>query len=192
LWIDEAPYMRNVVLDVVIVLAGALLVVAGALSSPQLPPRMSARDIRTTLIALAAIALTAVALTVVNANWSPAQRMPSSFAAEQIPAPAGADLALSLTALGPDGPETVRRADFSAYDIAGRPVPVDIRLVLTDGMGERATLLVELPRSSQAQLCGPKQLQLARTAGAPIKLIMRDNASDMTLQAVIPIGWCTG
>jgi hypothetical protein len=192
LWIDDAPYMHGFAIDVLIVLACALLVAAGTLSRPGLPPRLIARDMRTALAALAAIALTAVALTVVNAHWSPAQRMPSSFAAEQIPAPAGADVALSLTALGPGGPELVRRADFTAYDIAGSPVPIDTRLLLTDAAAERATLLVMLPRTSQSQLCGEKQLELARKAGAPIKLTMRDKASDMTLQAVIPIGWCAG
>jgi hypothetical protein len=192
LWIDDAPYRHGFAVNALIVLAGALLVTAGTLSRPDLPPRLTARDMRTTLIALAAIALTAVALIVVNALWSPAQRMPSSFAAEQIPAPAGADVAVSLTALGPEGSEFVRRADFTATDVAGRPVPVDTRLVLADDTAERATLLVVLPRSSQPQLCEENHVELARKTGAPIKLTMRDKASGMVLQAVIPIGWCVG
>ncbi len=121
--------------------------------------------------------------------------MPSAFSAEQIPAPAGADLAFALTAIGPDGSELVRRADFTASDDNGRPVPVDMRLVLADGT-DRAKLLVVLPRSSQSELCGAErgeeQWIRAFTTGAPVKLTVRDQASGLILQAVIPLGWCAG
>jgi hypothetical protein len=193
LWTDDGTYIHGGAVDALIVLACALLVAVGMLSRPNLPTALTARNMRTPLIALAVIAVTAGALLAVGARWSPAQRMPSSFSAEQIPAPAGADVALSLTAIGPGGSGFVRRADFTAADDTGRrPVPVDTRLLLADDTADRATLLVVLPRSSQPELCGTKRVDLALKTRAPIKLTMRDRASGLTVQPAIPIAWCTG
>jgi hypothetical protein len=149
---------------------------------------------RTPLVALAVIAITGAALLAVGSRWSPAQRMPSAFDAEQIAAPAGADIAFSLTAIGPEGSELLRRADFTASDETGRPVPVDMRLVPADGTADRATLLVVLPRSIQSELCGEErgeaQWLRAFKTGAPVKLTVRDQVSGLLLQAAIPIEWC--
>jgi hypothetical protein len=175
-------------LDILIVLSSALLVVVGMLTRPHLPPAPTARNVRTPLIAMAVIAITAVALLAIGAKWSPAQRMPSAFSAEQIPAPAGADLAFELTAIGPDGSAFVREVDFTTSDDTGRPVPVDTQLVMSDDTADRATLLVVLPRSSQPELC--EQMARALKTGAPVKLTMRDQTSGLLLQGVVPIGWC--
>jgi hypothetical protein len=190
-WDDDRAY-SHAGLDSLIVLGCALLVVVGVLSRPKLPPVLTARNIRTPLIALAVIAVTAAALLAVGARWSPAQQMPSAFSAEQIPAPADADMAFDLTAIGPEGAELMRRADFTASDDTGRPVLVDTRLVPADGTADRAELLVVLPRSSQPELCGKERVERAHSTGAPIKLTVRDQASGLLAQAVIPIGWCAG
>jgi hypothetical protein len=190
-WSDDRAY-SHLALDSLIVLGCALLVAVAAMSRPKLPPVLTARNIRTPLIALAVIAVTAAALLAIGARWSPAQQMPSAFGAEQIPAPADADLAFALTAIGPEGSELIRRADFSASDDTGRPVLVDTRLVLADGTAGRAELLVVIPRSSQPELCGKERIDRERNTGAPIKLTMRDQASGLMLQAPISIGWCTG
>jgi hypothetical protein len=188
----DTTYSDSLFLNSLIVLGSALLVAVGILSRPNLPPVLTARSMRTPLIALAVIATTAAALLAIGARWSPAQRMPSAFGAEQIPAPAGADVAFALTAIGPGGSEFIRRADFTASDDTGRPVPVDTRLVLADDTADRANLLVVLPRSSQPELCGEEPTDRVFKTGAPIKLNMRDQVSDLNLQAVIPIGWCAG
>jgi len=110
---EDRTYSHHLGLDILIVVGCALLVAAGIVSSPKLPPVRTARNMRTPLIALSVIAVTAAALLAIGTRWSPEQQMPSAFSAEQIPAPAGADLAFALTALGPDGSELVRRADFT-------------------------------------------------------------------------------
>ena len=46
------------------------------------------------------IAATTAALLATGAKWSPEQRMPSAIGVEQVPAPAGADLAFALTGVG--------------------------------------------------------------------------------------------
>jgi hypothetical protein len=186
-WTDDETYIRELPFDSLIVLGSALLVAVGMLSRPNLPPVLTIRNVRTPLIALAVIATTAAALLAIGAKWSPAQRMPSAFSAEQISAPAGADVAFALTAMGPDGSDLIRRADFTTTDDTG-PVPVDTRLVLTEGAGDRAMLLVVLPRSSRPELC--ERMARAFKTGAPVKLTMRDQASGLLLQAVVPVGWC--
>jgi MFS family permease len=195
MWSDNRIYSHNLAVDGLIVLGCALLVAVGTLRRPNLPPVLTVRNIRTPLIAVGVFAITAAALLAMGSRWSPAQRMPSAFAAEQIPAPAGADVAFSLTAIGQEGSELIRRADFTGSDDTGRPVPVDTRLVLADGTADRATLFVVLPRSSQSELCGDErgeeQWVRAFKTGAPVKLTVRDQASGLLLQAVIPLGWCT-
>jgi hypothetical protein len=192
LTLDDATYAHGLAVNWTIVVSCALLTVVGTLSRPQLPPSLRVRNIRTPLIAMAVVAVTLMALWAAGSIWSPAQRMPSSFAVEQIPAPTGADIALALTAIGPDGSEFVRRADFTASDDIGRPVPVEMRLVPAEGAQDRATLLVVLPRSSQPDLCTPGRMEVAVNTGAPIKLTMRDQASGLIVQPEIPFEWCTG
>ncbi len=189
---DDKPYSDNLPLDVVLVLGSALLVAAGTLSHPQLPPRRTAQNMRTPLIALAVIAFTAAALLAVGARWSPAQQMPSAFSAEQNPSPTSADVEFDLTPIGPNGSELIQRADFSAADDTGHPVSVETQLVPADGTADRAKLLVVLQRSSQPVLCTEERMARAATAGLPVKLIMRDQVSGLTLPAVIPFGWCLG
>jgi len=159
---------------------------------PKLPPALTVRNLRTPLIALGVIAVTAAVIPVVSAKWSPAQKMPSAYGAEQIPAPDGADLAFALTAFGPDGAALIPRADFTASDVAGRAVPIQTRLVGADGTADRASLLVVLPRNMQQELCGKELLDKAIMTGAPIKLTVRDKTSGLMLQAPIPVGWCAG
>jgi hypothetical protein len=175
-----------------IVLACAFLSAVGAGSRPDLPVVRTAKHIRTVMIALAVVAVTTVALLATGSKWSPAQRMPSVIGAEQVPAPPGADVAFALTAIGPEGPGLIQRAVFTASDDTGRPVPVLTRLV-GDGKADPATLLVVLDPGSRQELCGAPRL--GRTVdgseqGWPIKLTVRDQASGMLVQAVIPAGWC--
>jgi len=77
-------------------------------------------------------------------------------------------------------------------DVAGRPVPIQTRLVPADDSADRATLLVVLPRNMQQELCGRELLDKAIMTGAPIKLTVRDQTSGLMLQAPIPVGWCAG
>jgi hypothetical protein len=187
-------------LDWLVVLACALLTAIGAHSRPDLPLVRTAGHIRTVLITLAVVTVTAVALLATGSRWSPAQRMPSAIGAEQVAAPPGADVAFGLTAIGPEGAELIQRAVFTASDDTGRPVPVVTQLVLADGSAHPAMLLVMLQRSSQPALCG--NLDFAghlggavgtvrlSEKGAPVKLTLRDQASGVLVQAVIPAGWC--
>jgi hypothetical protein len=186
----DMPYADQLGLESLILVGCAALAVVGMLSRPTLPPSMNTRNMRTPFIALAVIAVTAAALLAVGAKWSPAQRWPSAYGAEQIPAPAGADVAFALSAIGPQGSELIRRANFIATDDTGRPVPVEMRVVPNEGTADRATLLVALPPSSQPDLCGEERMANAFETGAPVKLTVRDQASGLLLQAVIPIGWC--
>jgi hypothetical protein len=190
MWTDDESYVFTLPYDIAIVLGCAVLVAIGALSRPKMPPVLTARNLRVPLIALAVIAITLVALQAIGDRWSPAQQMPSAYSVEQIPAPAGADLAFALTALGPDGSDLLRRADFVVSDEAGQRVPVQLRMEMDDGAPDRATLLVMLPPGSQPQLCSKERLADAFQTGAPVKLNMLDQASGLVSQAVIPVGWC--
>ena len=174
-------------LDWLIVLACALLTAIGAHSRPDLPVVRTAGHIRTVLISLAVVAVTAVALLATGSRWSPAQRMPSAIGAEQVAAPPGADVAFALTAIGPEGPGLIQRAVFTASDDTGRPVPVRTRLV-GDGTADPATLLVVLDPESRSELC--ERTVDGSEQGWPVKLTVRDQASGVLVQAVIPAGWC--
>ena len=174
-------------LDWLIVLACALLTAIGAHSRPDLPLVRTAGHIRTVLISLAVVAVTAVALVATGSRWSPAQRMPSAIGAEQVAAPPGADVAFALTAIGPEGPGLIQRAVFTASDDTGRPVPVSTRLV-GDGTADPATMLVVLDPSSRPELC--KRTVGGSLQGRPMKLTVRDQASGVLVQAVIPADWC--
>ena len=175
LWTYDVNYEHIRRLDWLIVLACALLTAVGMHSRPELPSVRTARNMRKILVSLVVIAITAVALLVTGARWSPAQRMPSAFSVEQLPAPAGADVALALTAIGPEGSGLIRRAVFAASDDTGRPVRCPYAALMADGTADRATLLVVVhPRSSRPELCGAKQIGAAAPQAAPMKLTMRD------------------
>ena len=104
LFTDGVNYEHIRRLDWLIVLACALLTAIGAHTRPDLPVVRTAPRIRTILVFLAVVAVTAVALVATGSRWSPAQRMPSAIGVEQVPAPPRADVALALTAIGPEGP----------------------------------------------------------------------------------------
>lgn len=191
-WTDDENYVYALPYDSLIVLSCALLVAIGAVSRPKLPPRLTPRNLRAPLTAFAVIAVTAAALMAVGSRWSPAQQMPSGYSVEQVPAPAGADLAFALTALGPGGADLIRRADFTVSDETGWRVPIQMRLETHGATADRAELLVVLPRDSQPELCGEERMNRAFQTGAPIKLTLRDQLSGMVVQAVIPVGWCVG
>ena len=187
LFTDGVNYEQIRRLDWLIVLACALLTAIGAHSRPDLPLVRTAGHIRTVLISLAVVAVTAVALLATGSRWSPAQRMPSAIGAEQVAAPPGADVAFALTAIGPEGPGLIQRAVFTASDDTGRPVPVRTRLV-GDGTADPATLLVVLDPGSRPELC--ERTVDGSEQGWPVKLTVRDQASGVLVQAVIPAGWC--
>jgi hypothetical protein len=186
LFADGVNYEHIRRLDWLIVLASALLTAIGAHSRPDLPPVRTAGHIRTVLISLAVVAVTAVALLATGSRWSPAQRMPSAIGAEQIPAPPGADVALALTAIGPEGPGLIQRALFTASDDTGRPVPIHTRLV--EDRTADPTLLVMLDPEGRPQLC--ERTVDGSEQGWPVKLTLRDEASGVLVQAVFPAGWC--
>jgi hypothetical protein len=174
-------------LDWLIVLACALLTAIGAHRRPDLPLVRTAGHIRTVLISLAVVAVTAVALLATGSRWSPVQRMPSAIGAEQVAAPQGADVAFALTAIGPEGPGLIQRAVFTASDDTGRPVTVRTRLV-EDGAADRATLLLVLDPGGRSELC--ERTVDGSEQGWPVKLTLRDQASGVLVQAVIPADWC--
>ncbi|MFG1931682.1 hypothetical protein ACGFK1_13655 [Mycobacterium sp. NPDC048908] len=185
---DGIDYEQIRRLDWLILLACGLLTAIGTRSRPDLPLLRTASHIRTVLVSLAVVAATATALLAVGSVWSPAQRMPSAIGIEQVAAPPGSDIAFALTALGPDGPAMIKNAAFTASDDAGRPVAVTSRL-LQDGRADSGTLLLALDPDSQPQLCERSGDAIAQ--GWPIKLTLRDQASDLVVQAVVPAGWCT-
>jgi hypothetical protein len=174
-------------LDWLIVLGCALLTAIGAHSRPDLPVVRTAGQIRPVLITWAVVAVTALALFATGSKWSPAQLMPSAFGAEQVPAPPGADVALNLTAFGPDGRELMQRADFRAWDDTGRPVPVSTSLV-GGGRPDAAAVLMVVDPASRSQVC--ERAVGGSLQGGSVKLTVRDHASGVLLQAVIPAEWC--
>jgi hypothetical protein len=192
-WTYDLNYEHIRRLDWLIVFGCALLVTLGTLSRPKLPPVPTARNMRTIVVSLAVIAATAAALMATGARWSPEQRMPSAIGAEQVPAPAGADVAFALTGVGRGGSQLIQRAEFTASNDTGRPVPVLTRLVPADGTADRVTLLVVLQRSGQPMLCaGIGRMVDTSAGGGPVKLTLRDQASGVQVQAVIPGRWCPG
>jgi hypothetical protein len=188
LWTYDMNYEHIRRLDWLIVLACALLAAGGIHNRPELPSARTARHIWKILVSLAVIAITAVTLLLVCARWSPAQRMPSAFSAEQVPAPAGADVALALTSIGPEGSRLIQRAFFTASDDTGRPIGVRTRVVVGDRPGDRATLLVMLDARSRPELCG--RTVRGSEQDRTVKLTMRDESSGVLVQGVIPAGGC--
>jgi hypothetical protein len=188
LWTYNMNYEHIRRLDWLIVLACALLTAVGMHSRPELPSLRTARHMRMIVISVAVIAITAVAVLATGGRWSGEQRMPSAFGAEQVPAPADADLAFALSAIGPEGSRLIQRAVFTASSDTGHPVPVNMRLAVGDGTADQATLLVALDPTSRPVLCG--RTVSASERGWPAKLTVRDQASGMLFQAVIPDAWC--
>lgn len=187
LFTDGVNYEQIRRLDWLIVLACGLLTAIAAQSRPVLPLVRTGRHIRAVLISLAVAAVTATALIATGSIWSPAQRMPSAFGAEQIAAPPGSDVAFALTAIGPDGQAMIQHSAFTAWDDSGQPVPVGTSVV-SGGPADSATLLVVVDPVSRPQLC-------YRSLGGsvqdwPIKLTVRDQASGLLVQADMPAGWC--
>ncbi len=190
LWTYDMNYEHIRRLDWLIVLAAAFLTTVGMQGRPELPSVRTVRDMRTILVFLAVIAITGGAARLVGGKWSPDQRMPSAFSVEQVAAPPSADIAFVLTALGPDGFRLIQRADFTASDDTGRPVSAQTRLVADNGSADRATLLVQLDRSRQLPLCKPGVG--AWEQDRPVKLTLRDKASGVLVQGIIPARWCAG
>jgi hypothetical protein len=196
---DGVNYEQIRRMDWLILLACASLTAIGAHSRPDLPVVRTVKNIRPVLISLAVVAVTAAALLATGSMWSPAQRMPSAIGAEQVAAPPGSDVAFALTALGPNGPALLRRADFAAADDTGRAVPVSTRLV-QGGTADAGTLLLVLDPVSRTQLCdftAPKPGNSVSALdgseqGSPAKLTVRDKYSGMLVQALIPAEWCAG
>jgi hypothetical protein len=174
-------------LDGVIVFACAILAAIGAHGRPYLPLVRRPRQIGTVLIALAVAVVTAGLLFAVGSRWSPAQRMPSAFGAEQVAAPAEADLAFALSAIGPEGSDKIQHANFTASDDVGRPVAVNTSLV-PGATADSATLVLVVDPVSKPQLCD-------RTLGgslqsSPAKLTVRDQVSGVVVQGIIPADRC--
>jgi hypothetical protein len=186
-WTYDMNYEHIRRLDWSIVLGCALLTAIGMHCRPGLPSARRSRDMGKILVSLAVIAITAVALFATGARWSPAQRMPSAFSAEQVAEPAGADVAFALSAIGPEGSALIQRAVFTASDATGRPVPARTQLV-GDSTADRIMMLVVLGPGSRPVLCG--RTVDASEQGWPLKLTMRDQASGVLVQALIPAGWC--
>lgn len=180
LWTYDMNYAHIRRLDWLIVLACAVLVAVAASNHPKTPPRLTAGGIGTILFAIGVLAATVAALVVTNINWSPAQRMPSSFGIEQVDAPGG-DVAFLLTAIGPGGPAIIEQADFTATDEFGRALPISTEVRGADGASDRATLLVTLLPEGRALLCRAEQ---------PAKISVRDSVSGVRVQAPVPEGWC--
>ncbi len=187
-WTYQINYQHIRRLDWLIVLVCALLAALGQASRPALPVRNAAR-LRGAIVAWAAIMTTAAVIAAVTAILPTTQRLPSEVAAEQVPAPAGADVALALAGIGPHGPEALRGVSFVTADDLGRPVPARFRITDERGAKDRASLLVVLDPAARSTLCGP-----TGPAGQanPVKVTLRDERSGMSTQAALPAGWCAG
>jgi hypothetical protein len=186
LWTYDVNYDHIRRLDWLIVLACAFLAAVGSGSHPVLPVH-GAGHLRKIVVALNVLTITAAFALTVSSRWSPEQRMPSAFTAEQVTAPIGADLALALTALGPDGDQMLHRASFAASDSANRPVRVGFRLVEEGATADPATLLIVLDPADRPVLCGSPD---PAGAAAPVKLTVSDRTSGVLVQALIPQRWC--
>jgi hypothetical protein len=188
LWTYDMNYEPIRRLGWLIVLVCALLTIVGMHNRPALPSVQNPRHTWKVLVSLAVIEITAVALLVTGGRWSPEQRMPSAFSAEQIIQAPSDDLEFALTAISPEGAELIQRAVFTASDDTGRPVPVRAFLQFGDRTADRATLVVLLDPTSRPLLC--KRTVAASEEGVPVKLTLHDQASGLLVQAVIPAGWC--
>jgi hypothetical protein len=141
------------------------------------------------VVSVVMIEMTAAILLVAGGKWSPQQRMPSAFSAEQIVGPTGEyDLAFALTAISPEGAELIQRADFHAFDDTGAAVPARILAEFTQHTADHVVLLVILDPTSRPLLCSSVSRVDGRTS--PAKLTLRDATSGLLVQGVIAPQWC--
>jgi hypothetical protein len=187
-WTYQVNYQPIRRLDWLIVLVCALLAALGQASRPILPARDVVR-IRRVLAALAAMTGTATVTIATALTWPTTQHLPSEVAAEQVSAPAGADIALGLAGIGPNGAEVLRGVFFAAFDDLGRPVPARFRITEEGAAKGPTTLLVVLDPAGRPALCGPTSV--SGQPPLPVRVTVRDQTSGMFTQAVLPAGWCT-
>ena len=177
-------------LDWLIVMVCALLAAAGAVIRPDLPRVWAARNAAKILVFVTILIGTTAVVYVVGARWSPAQRMPSAVTLEQTPAPPEVDIALAATAVGPEGRQLVRQANFAVTDAWGHALPADTRIEVADVTDGRASLLITLGDSARPGLCHSGVETVRPFRVGPVKLTVRDTSSGTFVQAVIPDGWC--
>lgn len=181
-WTYDMNYSHIERLNWQIVFCCAALATLAALTRPKMPPARTAQNMRVVLVSLAVVAVTAGVLAIADTAWPPEQRMPSAFSIEQVPTPDGADVAFAVAAIGPDGPQLISQARFTASDETGRPIPVQTRWEGGQGgAAENRTLLVALPPTGELPPC--------RADRSP-KITVRDEVSGVRVQAVLPDGRC--
>jgi hypothetical protein len=185
-WTYQINYEHIRRLDWLIVLACALLTALGQANPPTLPIRDPAQ-IQRTLAALTAMTVTTAITVAAAVTWPTTQQLPAELAAEQVAAPAGADMALTLTGIGPPDFAVLRDASFTTADDLGHPLPAHFQIVNQRTVSDVATLLVVLDPTTRRTLCAPTA-RLATTV--PIKVTVRDQSSGMSTQAVLPTRWC--
>lgn len=187
-WTYQVNYQHIRRLDWLIVLVCALFAALGQAGRPTLPAWDVAR-VRRALAALTAMTATAAVTVATATAWPTTQHLPPEVAAEQVPAPAGADIALALAGIGPQGSAALRGVSFAALDDLGRPAPAHFRITKQGGMtGPTTLLLVVLDPVDRPTLCaapGPSGQAFA------VKVTVREQRSGMFTQAVLPAGWCT-
>jgi hypothetical protein len=185
-WTYQINYEHIRRLDWLIVLTCALLTALGQANPPTVPIRDTAQTQRA-LAALTAMTVTTVITVAAAVTWPTTQQLPAELTAEQVSAPAGADIALTLTGIGPPDLAVLRDASFTAADDLSHPLPAHFQIVNQGTATEAATLLVVLAPTTRPTLCQP----LGRFAPtAPIKVTVRDQNSGMSTQAVLPTRWC--
>ncbi len=189
-WTYQVNYQHIRQLDWLIVLACALLAALGQVNRPT-PPVYDAAGVRHVLLALAAMTTTA-AVTVAGAvAWPTTQHLPSEVAVEQVPAPAGTDIALALAGIGPQGSSVLRGVSFAAFDDLSAPVTARFRITRQNGVtSPTALVLVILDPAGRPVLCGPTSPS-RRTLPARVKVTVREQRSGTFTQAVLPVRWCT-
>jgi hypothetical protein len=186
-WTYQVNYEHIRRLDGLLVLACAVLAALGAVQ-PALPNYDTGR-IRLALVAVAALTATAAVTVMAAVAWPTTQHLSSDVAAEQVTAPPGADLAVALAGIGPQGSSMLRHASFVAADNLGRPVSARFRVTNAGTVGDRATLLVSLNPRARSALCAPT----GRPGPAlPVKVTVRDRSSGVHTQALLPPRWCAG
>lgn len=189
LWPYDTDHTMLRRLDWLIILCCAVLTAVGMRRRPQLPALRSRRHTRMIVISVVMIEMTAAILLVAGGKWSPEQRMPSAFSAEQIVGATGEyDLAFALTAISPEGAELIQRADFHAFDDTGHPVPARILAEFTQHTADHVVLLVILDPAGRPALCADVTRVDGRTS--PAKLTLRDATSGLLVQGVIAPRWC--
>jgi hypothetical protein len=196
-WTYQVNYQQIRRLDWLIVLVCAVLTALGQASPPTTLPTRDAVRIRYVLAGLAAMMAVTASTVGAAVSWPTIQHLPSEVAAGQVPAPAGADIALAVTGIGPRGATVLRGVSFTALDDLGRPIPARFHITnhimnhITNHGGARipsALVSVVLDPLDRPALCGP-----TGPSGPmlPIKVTIRDQNSGTSTQAVLPPGWCS-